>query len=50
MLAATASIVIAFVRKRRLRPAVVTTPLPELQEIDKDALLRRVQEETENDE
>lgn len=49
VLAATASIVIAFARKRQSRPAMVTTPLSKLQGIDVDALRRRVREETEND-
>jgi hypothetical protein len=48
-LAAIASIVIAFVRKRQSRPATVTTPLADLQGTDADALRRRVREETEND-
>lgn len=48
-LAAIASFVIAFVRKRQSRPAIVTTPLADLQDIDVDALRRRAQEETEND-
>lgn len=47
-LAAIASFVIAFVRKRQSRPAIVTTPVAELQGIDVEAL-RRVREETEND-
>jgi len=50
VLAATASIGIAFiVRRRRRAQRIVTRPLAELQDIDMDALRRRVQEETEND-
>ena len=43
------SIAIALVRKRRSRPAMVATPLAELQGIDVDALRHRVRRETEKD-
>ncbi len=45
---AIASFVVAFVRKRQSRPAIVATPA-DLRDIDVDALHRRVREETEND-
>lgn len=48
LLAAAASIVLALVRKRQSRPAMVTTPVSDLRGIDPDAL-RQVREDTEND-
>jgi cytochrome c-type biogenesis protein CcmH/NrfF len=48
MLASTAALLIVFVRKRR--PGIVlTAPMSELDDIEMDALRRRVRDETKND-
>jgi cytochrome c-type biogenesis protein CcmH/NrfF len=49
LLAVIASVVIVVLRKRQSHPAMETAPLSKLQDIDADALRRRVREETEND-
>lgn len=47
--AATAFIAIALERKRHSRAPIVATPVAEFHDVDVDAVRRRVQEDTEND-